>query len=1709
MPPARHNIKSVTRVLHLIIFSVALAWSAPDAYGQVNGDYQTRATGNWNSNNTWQVRTGGAWVDCVAGDYPGAAPGAGTVNILNNHTVTVTANVPNSVGALSINGGNQDSYLQFNAGFSLVVTGETYLNSNSNNDEKSVRVDAGIFRTGSVNANSNGDSQDAYIRISTGTVTVDGNVALNGTAVRTYIRFTGNGNLFIGGSIAGGSITSTNNGGSAAPTSGTVIYNGLSNQNVGIYTYFNLRINNSAGVTLVDNVTVNNTLTMTQGNISTGSYLLTLSGNLAGSLAHTSGTVIGRISRTLSTTPGADYLFPVGTADNYRPATLNFSSLGASVSITAEYVESPPLGFTGYTDGAVTLNSIFTEGYWRFSSTGTPAANYSLSLNADGFASFLINANTRITGRDNTNSTWRALGTHGTVSGAILTRTGISNLNTTSFDYGLASECSTAAMSYSFERDITVDYTKVAGGSDLYNFPILVSYSGATFLRSSPLGPIMNTNGYDIIFTDSNRNKLDHQIEYYNGTNGDLIAWVRIPVLSCSSNTVIKLLYGNSQITTDPSVSTVWDSHYKGVWHLNDNNLEDATVYDFSGTPYNTPSYSAGTINNSLQLNGSDEYVQVNNNPNINFAGNITVSAWVNMDTRTRDQKIAGNQNNSSGGYKFGIFNNNKVEFEIRNSANTPSLNRDVAGGTVLNTGQWYYLAGISSDVLDSIKTFVNGVSERPFKKTGILGIASDNLVIGKEPFLSDYYFDGRFDELRISDKVRSDGWLRTEYNNQSSPSAFYSTGSEVSLTTLPSAGICDVPVTLPAGYPAGGTYSGNPYISGNVFTPPVPGTYPIVYTYNGVCGPASIAKNITITPVPPAPAAPDREYCFNQITYLDAVGENIRWYSGGSLVSTANPFSTGQTAAGTYNYTVTQTVNGCESNPEPVVLTIYGGATIITQPLPETICEGESAVFTVVASGYNLVYRWQEDGVNITDGGIYSGATTAELTLASPALALSGNDYRCVITTTCGTSPVTSNTVQLTVNPSPVATFSYAGSPYCPNAADPFPTFSGGGVAGIFSSTAGLVFVNAATGQVDISASIPGTYTVTNTIPPAGGCQEVIATSPVIIISTITWTGAVSSDWNNSGNWTCGFIPSSAVSVYIPDEANEPVLSGASAGTVNNLEISGNSSLTVSGSTLTICGSVTTASPIDAAGGTIIFAGDEAQSIPSGTFTGNTVNNLTVNNEEGVLLLDTLKISGVVNIQDGSLASDGFLTLISDAVQTALIDGSGTGEITGLVNMQRYLPSKYGYKYFSSPFQAATVGEFSDDMDLASPFPLFYRNEENSRGAGWISYTDPDSILYPLEGYAVNFGASATPWTVDVTGEVNNGPLSVTLYNHDSLYTDGFNLVGNPYPSPIRWTAPGWTKTNIDNAVYYFRASDTDEYGGEYSSYINGISSDGIASDTIPSMQGFFVRVSDGAFPVTGTLGVSNSVRINDLTHPFLKSAPSSTRFLVRATASFTGDKASEDPMVIYFNDEAGAGFDSEYDALKLMNTDLMMTNFYSVLSNGKKLSINALPAQTDTATVVPLGLKTYINGELNFRIRDIENLPEGGKIYFRDRLTGANVNLLPDQNYRITLNAGDYNDRFFLAFLKGTTGIDVPAAQNKIFTAYSVNNVLKATINLVEDRRGTITVFDLAGRPLYITEVNEAGYYEFETGIMHGIYIVSYITGGKSNTTKLFMGY
>ena len=290
-------------------------------------------------------------------------------------------------------------------------------------------------------------------------------------------------------------------------------------------------------------------------------------------------------------------------------------------------------------------------------------------------------------------------------------------------------------------------------------------------------------------------------------------------------------------------------------------------------------------------------------------------------------------------------------------------------------------------------------------------------------------------------------------------------------------------------------------------------------------------------------------------------------------------------------------------------------------------------------------------------------------------------------------------------------------------------------------------------------------------------------------------------------------------------------------------------------------------------------------QLIPSGIFVNDRVQDLTIDNPAGVTSEGVMEITGILKAANGNLDTGDQLTLISDSLQTALIDGSGNGEILGTVTMQRYMDTAFGYKYFSTPFSNSTVGDFSSWIDLAASFPNFYEYNENREDAsgndatGWEPYTNSSNSVNVAEGYALNFGNTFAPATVEVTGEVNNGNISINLQNHNGLYTKGFNLVGNPYPSPIDWDATGWTKTNIDDGIYFFTAGTTDQYTGTYTSYVNGISSaDGKSSNIIPSMQGFFVKVSDGK--TTGTLDMTNPVRTIDFNQPFLKKNSNSKAF-------------------------------------------------------------------------------------------------------------------------------------------------------------------------------------------------------------------------------------
>lgn len=97
--------------------------------------------------------------------------------------------------------------------------------------------------------------------------------------------------------------------------------------------------------------------------------------------------------------------------------------------------------------------------------------------------------------------------------------------------------------------------------------------------------------------------------------------------------------------------------------------------------------------------------------------------------------------------------------------------------------------------------------------------------------------------------------------------------------------------------------------------------------------------------------------------------------------------------------------------------LTINTAPAISTPPAPQQICIGSNATFNVGSTGTGLTYQWQEWAgsaySNITNGGVYNGATTSTLTLTSPPPGMSGYRYRCIVSGACP-SPVTSSEAML-----------------------------------------------------------------------------------------------------------------------------------------------------------------------------------------------------------------------------------------------------------------------------------------------------------------------------------------------------------------------------------------------------------------------------------------------------------------------------------------------------------------------------------------------------------------------------------------------------------------------------------------------------------------------------------------------------------------------
>jgi hypothetical protein len=200
-------------------------------------------------------------------------------------------------------------------------------------------------------------------------------------------------------------------------------------------------------------------------------------------------------------------------------------------------------------------------------------------------------------------------------------------------------------------------------------------------------------------------------------------------------------------------------------------------------------------------------------------------------------------------------------------------------------------------------------------------------------------------------------------------------------------------------------------------------GTYTITYTFQGSSGCSDFEeKTFDINPLPTVYALTGSgSYCASPgtgltVTLFDSdAGVDYQIYrngiaDGAMVPGTGNAIQWLNKLAGTYTVVATNASGCSQTMSGSAVITENPVVTLTSLPSDVEVCEGNSAVFTITASGQNLTYSWAKNGAPV-------GTNSNVLTLNGPTVAGDdGSQIICTVNSSCGAA-VSSPAVTLTVN--------------------------------------------------------------------------------------------------------------------------------------------------------------------------------------------------------------------------------------------------------------------------------------------------------------------------------------------------------------------------------------------------------------------------------------------------------------------------------------------------------------------------------------------------------------------------------------------------------------------------------------------------------------------------------------------------------------------
>ena len=459
-------------------------------------------------------------------------------------------------------------------------------------------------------------------------------------------------------------------------------------------------------------------------------------------------------------------------------------------------------------------------------------------------------------------------------------------------------------------------------------------------------------------------------------------------------------------------------------------------------------------------------------------------------------------------------------------------------------------------------------------------------------------------------------------------------------------------------------------------------------------------------------------------------------------------------------------------------------------------------------------------------------------------------------------------------------------------------------------------------------------------------------------------------------------------------------------------------------------------------------------------------------------------------------------ITITSGA---SLLD-NGYLTVTGTATVQRAVTSDFNWHFISSPVSSQNIcdGNFAPltgnfDAGTGATFDFYKWSEPvvpgnlnwiNLKTGTWGVNTAEFGLTPQFEvtkGYLVAYGNDfAGSSTKSFIGTLNTGDQTVTLTKDGN----GWNLIGNPFPSAIDWDHTGIVKTGLANGYYYIynaAGGETDKY--EY--YLDAGHKTAGTNGNISSAQGYFVNAS----------GTSLFIPISACVHDNNWLKNTETTPVNHVTLTVANAAGSDEAYIIF--ESVGSMNKGWYDADKLNSMNLGVPQVFTLKDNNHQIAINSLPL-FNTAMVVPVGMVIPTDGNYTLQLSGFETFPTLPVIMLEDLKNNSMQNMFQNPVYSFSAATTDNANRFLLHFA-GSIGIS-DKTYGQSFHVFASDNSLFVIDNTGKNQ-GNVNVYNMMGQLIASTRLNRNATCKINLNVPTGYYIVKVVSNDQTYSGKVFI--